>query len=56
MTALELERLYAEEWPDGSFGGPRPERPRYVPRTSSKSAARHQAALLADLRNRKAQP
>lgn len=24
MTALELERLYAEEWPTGSFGGPRP--------------------------------
>ncbi|MFI5985094.1 hypothetical protein ACIBEA_30035 [Streptomyces sp. NPDC051555] len=47
MTALD--RVLAEEWPDGTFGGPRPERPRYVPRTSSKSAARHQADLLAAL-------
>lgn len=56
MTALELERLLAEEWPTGTFGGPRPAAPRYVPRTSSRSAARHQTELLADLRNRKARP
>lgn len=29
MTALELERLYAEEWPDGTFGGLRPAQPRH---------------------------
>lgn len=47
MTALE--RVLAEEWPDGTFGGPRPPRPRYVPRTSSRSAARHRAELEAAL-------
>ncbi|MFJ7269373.1 hypothetical protein ACIQV3_22475 [Streptomyces sp. NPDC099050] len=45
MTALELERLLAEEWPDGSFGGPRPATRRYIPRTSPVSAARHRADL-----------
>jgi hypothetical protein len=45
VTALELERLLAEEWPDDTFGGPRPPARRYIPRTSPVSAARHRADL-----------
>lgn len=49
MTALD--RVLAEEWPDGTFGGPRPTAPRrYVPRTSPAAAARHYADLAAAIR------
>lgn len=40
-----LERLLAEEWPDGTFGGPLR---RYTPRHDP-AAAQHQADLAAAL-------
>ncbi|MGW6872864.1 hypothetical protein ACWGHA_11075 [Streptomyces xanthophaeus] len=60
MTALE--RLLAEEWPDGSFGGPRPRARSYSPAEAQQAAReaiarRHadlRAELLTDLRTRKA--
>lgn len=43
-----MERLLAEEWPDGTFGGPRPATARYRPRHDP-AAAQHQAVLAAAL-------
>lgn len=42
MTALD--RLLAEEWPDGTFGGPRPSTARYRARHDP-AAARHRTVL-----------
>lgn len=39
MTALE--RTLAEEWPDGSFAGPRPRRPAWT----AEQQAQHRADL-----------
>jgi hypothetical protein len=57
-----LERVLAEEWPDGAFGGPRPRTVAYSPAEAQEqrleAIARRQAdlraELLTDLRNRKA--
>lgn len=60
MTALE--RLLAEEWPDGRFGGPRPQ-PAPCSHAEAQQQAREaiarrqadlRAELLTDLRARKA--
>lgn len=39
-----LERVLAEEWPDGTFGGRRPETARYRPRHDP-AADRHRTDL-----------
>lgn len=44
MTAALAEAL-TEEWPDGTFGGPRP-----TVRTPDPNAAAHRAELLAALK------
>ncbi|WP_406324433.1 hypothetical protein [Streptomyces niveus] len=41
-----LDPIDAEEWPTGTFGGPRPT----TTATSPEQAAEHRAALLAALR------
>lgn len=51
MTALD--RLLAEQWPDGRFGGPRPEHHRLI-RTTAEDQTRHLADLEAAIRPRKA--
>lgn len=43
MTALD--RLLAEQWPDGRFGGPRPPAVRYRPCISPDDQARHRTVL-----------
>lgn len=46
MTAVELERLLAEEWPTGLFGGPRPADPAPSPAPCHDEAvAQHYADL-----------
>lgn len=57
-----LEQFLAEQWPDGTFGGPRPRPASYSPAEARRDhadaiARRHadlRAELLNDLRTRKA--
>lgn len=53
MTRADLERLLAEQWPDGTFGGPKPA-PRPKPPAVDPDAAEHCRQLLAALAERPA--
>lgn len=55
-VAAYLERLAAEEWPDGSFGGARPTHPDGTIRRPDPRAAEHYAELAAALYPRRKQP
>ncbi|MFC9821419.1 hypothetical protein ACFWG6_31065 [Streptomyces erythrochromogenes] len=49
-----MERLLAEEWPDGTFGGPRPADPAPAPTPChDEAAAQHYADLAAAVYRRR---